>query len=59
MWVKAARPEVAIPLYQKFVAAAEAELGQTVSTGEFGADMQVSLVNNGPVTIWVDSKSRE
>jgi D-tyrosyl-tRNA(Tyr) deacylase len=58
-YIRAARPEQAIPLYDYFVKVLEAELGKPVSTGEFGADMQVALVNDGPVTIWIDSKSRE
>lgn len=56
---RAARPEVAIPLYGKFVATLESELGKTVPTGEFGAMMEVSLTNDGPVTIWIDSRNRE
>jgi D-tyrosyl-tRNA(Tyr) deacylase len=55
----AARPDVAIPLYEAFVRQLEADLGRPVATGEFGADMQVSLVNDGPVTIWFDTKRRE
>lgn len=58
-YIKAARPEVAIPLYDKFVARMEQELGKPVGTGEFGADMKVALLNNGPVTILMDSKDRE
>lgn len=58
-YIKAARPDKAIPLYEKFVAALEKELGKPVGTGEFGADMKVSLLNDGPVTILVDSKNRE
>lgn len=56
---KAARPDVAIPLYEKFVADLGAALGKDVPTGEFGAMMDVGLVNDGPVTIWIDSKNRE
>lgn len=56
---RAARPEVAIPLYEKFVAALEKELGKPVPTGEFGAMMDVALTNDGPVTIWIDSRNRE
>lgn len=55
----AARPEVAIPLYEAFVRRLEADLGRPVATGEFGADMQVMLVNDGPVTLWFDTKRRE
>ncbi len=58
-YIKAARPEVAIPLYQAFVAAVERELGKSVLTGQFGADMKVALINDGPVTIVIDSKNRE
>ena len=56
---KAARPDVAIPLYEKFVADLGAALGKDVPTGEFGAMMDVGLVNDGPVTIWIDSKNQE
>lgn len=58
-FIRAARPEVAVPLYEEFVAQLESELGKPVAKGEFGADMQVTLVNEGPVTIWFDTKSRE
>ena len=56
---RSARSELAIPLYQRFVTRLSADLGKPVSTGEFGADMRVSLVNDGPVTIIIDSKARE
>ncbi|MEM7601162.1 MAG: D-aminoacyl-tRNA deacylase [Verrucomicrobiota bacterium] len=56
---RAARPEVAIPLYEKFVDELENELGKPVPTGEFGAMMDVQLTNDGPVTIWIDSRNRE
>ncbi|MCB1091166.1 MAG: D-tyrosyl-tRNA(Tyr) deacylase [Verrucomicrobiae bacterium] len=56
---RAARPEQAIPLYEAFVAALERELGKPVGTGEFGAMMAVSLVNDGPVTLMIDSRTRE
>ena len=56
---RAARPDVAIPLYEKFISAFEAGLGKAVGTGEFGAMMQVALINDGPVTIWLDSRNRE
>lgn len=56
---RAARPETAIPLYEKFVNELEAGLGKPVGTGEFGAMMDVALVNDGPVTIWIDSRNRE
>jgi len=58
-YIKAAKPEIAIPLYEKFVKRLEHELGKPVGTGEFGADMKVSLLNDGPVTILIDSKNRE
>ena len=58
-YLRAARPETAIPLYEQFVRALETELGQPVPTGEFGADMQISLVNDGPVTICIDTKAKE
>jgi D-tyrosyl-tRNA(Tyr) deacylase len=58
-FIRAARPEQAVPLYEAFVAALERKTGKTVATGEFGANMQVSLTNDGPVTIWIDSKNRE
>ena len=57
-YIKAAKPEVAIPLYENFVAALQVTSGKIIQTGIFGADMQVSLVNNGPVTILIDSKNR-
>lgn len=56
---RAARPEVAIPLYESFVAVLEDGLGKPVQTGEFGAMMKVELLNDGPVTIWIDSRNRE
>ena len=56
---RSARPEIAIPLYEQFVARLAQDLGKPVQTGEFGADMLVSLVNEGPVTIIIDSKARE
>ena len=55
-YIKAARPEVAIPLYEKFVSTLADQLGKPVGTGEFGADMKVSLVNDGPVTIIIDTE---
>ena len=58
-FVRSAAPPVAIPLYERFVAELAAAAGRPVETGEFGADMQVALVNDGPVTIWMDSKARE
>lgn len=58
-YIKAARPEVAIPLYEAFVKAVETALGKPVQTGEFGADMKVALVNDGPVTILIDTKNKQ
>ena len=58
-YLKAARPEIAIPLYEKFIAEMEATVDKKVQTGIFGADMKVALVNDGPVTIFIDSKNRE
>jgi D-tyrosyl-tRNA(Tyr) deacylase len=58
-YIKASKPEVAIPLYENFVKQLEKELGKTVQTGIFGADMKVSLLNDGPVTIQIDSKNKE
>jgi D-aminoacyl-tRNA deacylase len=55
----AARPETAIPLYGKFIKSLETETGKQVPTGEFGADMKVSLINDGPVTIIIDTKDRK
>ena len=58
-YVGAARPEIAVPLYEQFIGRATSELGREVKAGVFGADMKVSLVNDGPVTIIIDSKNRE
>ena len=58
-WSAAARPEVAAPAFEGFVAALAASLGKPVQTGVFGAHMDVALVNDGPVTLWLDSRSRE
>jgi D-tyrosyl-tRNA(Tyr) deacylase len=58
-WHRAAKPEIARPLYDAFHRRIETLLGRPVPTGEFGADMQVSLVNDGPVTLVIDSKTRE
>lgn len=57
-YIKAAKPPVAIPLYEKFVHSVEEKLGKPVQTGEFGADMKVSLLNDGPVTIIIDTKNK-
>lgn len=58
-YIKAAKLEIAIPLYEKFIMQLQAELGKSIQTGEFGADMQVSLTNDGPVTIIIDSKNKQ
>ena len=58
-WSAAARPEVARPMFDAFVATLAAALGKPVATGVFGAHMRVALVNDGPVTIWLDSRNRE
>ena len=58
-YIKAARPEVAIPIYEAFIKQVESLLGKRVSTGQFGAMMQVSLCNDGPVTILIDTKNKE
>ena len=58
-YIKAAKPDVAIPLYENFVKQMEVELGKKIQTGQFGADMKVSLVNDGPVTILMDTKNKE
>ena len=58
-YIKASKPEIAIPLYESFVQQMEIELGKNVQTGQFGADMKVGLVNDGPVTIIIDTKNKE
>jgi len=58
-YIKAARPEISIPLYTKFVEELESKLGKKIKTGEFGANMQVELLNDGPVTIIIDTKNKE
>jgi D-tyrosyl-tRNA(Tyr) deacylase len=58
-YIKAAKPEIAVPLYEAFIAQMETELGKKVQTGQFGADMKVALVNDGPVTIVIDTKNKE
>lgn len=58
-YIKAAKPEIAIPIYENFIAKMELEIGKKVQTGQFGADMKVSLINDGPVTIIIDTKNRE
>lgn len=58
-YIKAAKPDISIPLYEEFCRIVSIKLGKSVHTGEFGADMKVKLVNDGPVTIWIDSKNKE
>ena len=58
-YIKASKPEIAIPVYEKMIAQLEIDLGKKIFTGEFGADMKVSLLNDGPVTIWIDTKNKE
>ncbi|MEQ9007104.1 MAG: D-aminoacyl-tRNA deacylase, partial [Ekhidna sp.] len=58
-YIQAAKPDIAIPLYEAFVAEMQTHLDSEIKTGEFGADMQVSLVNDGPVTILIDTKNKE
>ena len=58
-YIKAAKPERAIPMYQKCITQLESELGKKIQTGQFGADMKVALVNDGPVTILIDTKNKE
>ncbi|PWJ40762.1 D-aminoacyl-tRNA deacylase [Sediminitomix flava] len=58
-FIEAAKPEIAIPLYEQMIKTLEAKLGKSIQTGEFGADMKVSLVNDGPVTITIDTKNKK
>jgi D-tyrosyl-tRNA(Tyr) deacylase len=58
-YIKASKPGVAIPLYEKMIAQLENDLGKKIFTGTFGADMKVHLLNDGPVTIWIDSKNKD
>lgn len=58
-WIRAAGHEHAIPMYERFVAVLSEGLGKPVSKGIFGAEMQIELINDGPVTIWMDTKNRE
>ena len=58
-YIKASKPPIAIPLYEQMIATLRNDLGKAVQTGIFGADMKVSLINNGPVTITIDSKNKE
>ncbi len=57
-YIKAAKPEISIPIYKNFIKAVQEALGKPVQTGEFGADMKVSLINDGPVTILMDTKNK-
>ena len=58
-YIRAAKSEQAIPLYEEFIIVLEKEIGKTVKTGQFGSNMQVSLCNDGPVTIYIDTKNKE
>jgi D-tyrosyl-tRNA(Tyr) deacylase len=58
-YIKASKPDFAIPMYEKMILRLEKDLGKEISTGEFGADMKVALINDGPVTIVIDSKNRQ
>ena len=58
-YIKAAKPEIAIPIYEKLILQLEKDLGQSIGTGIFGADMKVGLVNDGPVTIIIDTKNKQ
>ena len=58
-YIKASKPEIAVPLYEKMIDQLTLDLEKPIFTGEFGADMKVELLNDGPVTIWIDSKNRE
>jgi D-tyrosyl-tRNA(Tyr) deacylase len=58
-YIKASKPDFAVPMYEKFIKQLETDLGKTVQTGEFGADMKVALINDGPVTIIIDSQNKE
>ncbi|GAA4043623.1 D-aminoacyl-tRNA deacylase [Flavobacterium chungnamense] len=58
-YIKAAKPEIAIPIYENFITQMELEIGKKVQTGKFGADMKVALINDGPVTIIIDTKNKE
>ncbi len=58
-YIKASKPDIAIPIYEKMISQLEIDLGKKIYTGEFGADMKVSLLNDGPVTIVIDTKNKE
>ncbi len=58
-YIRAAKPDIAVPLYEKFIRQLSLDSGSLIHTGEFGADMQVSLINDGPVTIIIDTRNKE
>ncbi|MCQ2231523.1 MAG: D-aminoacyl-tRNA deacylase [Paludibacteraceae bacterium] len=58
-YIRASKADFAVPMYEKFCASVEKEIGKPIGTGEFGADMKVELLNDGPTTIWIDSQNRE
>ena len=58
-FIAAAKPDFAIPIYEKFISELENNLSKTIATGTFGADMKIELINDGPVTIWIDTKNKE
>ena len=58
-YIRASKPDIAIPIYEKMIGQLEKDLGKKIHTGEFGADMQVNLINDGPVTIVIDTKNKE
>lgn len=58
-YIKAAKPDIAIPLYERFIKVMEQQLGKPIATGEFGADMKVKLLNDGPVTIMIDTRNKQ
>lgn len=58
-YIRASKPETAIPIYKNMIAQLEKDLGKEIATGIFGADMKVNLLNDGPVTIWIDTKNKE
>ena len=58
-YIKASKAEIAIPLYEKFILQVERDFNKKIFTGEFGADMKVELINDGPITIWIDTKNKE
>lgn len=58
-YINAAKPEISIPLYESLISSLNSAMGKRISTGQFGADMKVSLINDGPVTIWIDTKDEK